>query len=457
MSNALTLFQDKGMNYYPHDDYDPDMQPSGSGIRGYVFLGIFALTALIGGAGYWAFSARLDGAVIAPATFVVESNRKTVQHLEGGIVRDLLVKEGDYVEANQVLLRMDATSDEVNVDVLGSQLAELNVRRARLTAELSGAETFEFDADANPVVRNLPAAERETLLSVQKALFNEQYEARKSEAEITAQRVSRFEEEVAGLQEQRAANARQLAIIDKEIETFEDLLRRQLTAISRVNAIKRERERLLGSDAELATSQARARNQIDELKLSVIGDQRDRREEIATELAAIEAQLSAVSPQYFGAQQKLQRVAITAPVSGRIVNMQVYTNGGVIRPGDPILDIVPESDDLIIEARVAPNDIEKLYVGQSTRVRLSAFDQTDIPEASGEIVGLSADSLTDQRSGNRYYVARVRLANEQPQTVSSLEFVPGMPADVFINTGERTALSYFLQPFNDRLARTFVQ
>jgi len=455
MKNALSIYENRNIDYanFHHDN----LHPKGSGIGIYIFTGLFALVTLVGGAGYWAFSAKLDGAVIAPASFVVESNRKTVQHLEGGIVKDLLVREGDYVEADQVLLRMDATGDEVNVNVLGSQLSELYVRRARLTSELAQDKIFEFDAEKHPVVGNLTLEERNKLIAVQKALFKEQIEARESEEKVVAQRISRFEEEVAGLAEQRAANERQLVIIDKEIETFEDLLRRQLTAVSRVSAIRRERERLLGSDAQLATSQARALNEIDELKLTVLGEKRLRREAIATELAQIETQISSISPQYFGARQKLKRVAVVAPVSGRVVNMKVYTNGGVIRPGDPILDIVPESDELVIEARIATSDIEKLFVGQGTRVRLSGFDLADVPEADGEITSLSADSLTDERTGASYYVARVRLREQQSAQIKNLELVPGMPADVFINTGERTAFSYLIQPLNNRLARTFVQ
>jgi len=269
MKNALSIYENRNIDYanFHHDN----LHPKGSGIGIYIFTGLFALVTLVGGAGYWAFSAKLDGAVIAPASFVVEGNRKTVQHLEGGIVKDLLVREGDYVEADQVLLRMDATGDEVNVNVLGSQLSELYVRRARLTSELAQDKIFEFDAEKHPVVGNLTLEERNKLIAVQKALFKEQIEARESEEKVVAQRISRFEEEVAGLAEQRAANERQLVIIDKEIETFEDLLRRQLTAVSRVSAIRRERERLLGSDAQLATSQARALNEIDELKLTVLG------------------------------------------------------------------------------------------------------------------------------------------------------------------------------------------
>lgn len=441
----------------PSSDPISDIPPQKSGIWFYICLGVVALLGLVGGAGYWSMSAKLDGAVVATASFVVESNRKTVQHLEGGIVRDLLVKEGDYVTADQVLLRMDSTDSDIDVDVLGTQLAELFVRRARLLAELSGKKRFEFDLTRNPVVDALSPDEQKTLIDVQTVLFDAQVRAQTGEAEIVGQRVVRFEEEIAGLEEQREANGRQLVIIKQELGAFETLLKRGLTAASRVNGIKREMERLRGADAQFTTAQARAGNQIDELRLNKIGRERTRRTEIASELADLETRISSVGPQYYGAREKLKRVAVAAPVSGRIVNMQVYTEGGVIRGGEPILDIVPESDELVVEARVATADIEKLSVGQNTRVRLTAFDQTDVPEALGAIVGLSADSLTDERSGDQYFVARIKLDSEQPEQVRDLELIPGMPADVFVNTGSRTALSYFLQPLNDRLARTFIQ
>ncbi len=456
MTKALTLAPQQIL---PPAGETPTDGPSqhGSGIGFYVWFGTLSLVGLIGGAGYWSIFAKLDGAVIAAASFVVESNRKTVQHLEGGIVRDLLVREGDTVTADQVLLRMDSTDSDIDVDVLGTQLAELFVRRARLVAELSGRDRFSFDPQRNTVVASLSAQSRDALIAVQRDLFDAQVRARRSEAALVDQRIARFEEEIEGLERQRAATRRQLAIIEDELTAFQSLLDKGLTAASRVNGIRRERERLHGAEAQIATAQARAANQIDELRLNGLGRDRARHAAIATELADIETRISSVGPQFYGAREKLKRVAIKAPVSGRVVNMQVYTEGGVIRAGEPILDIVPETDDLIVEARVATADIDKLSVGQSTRIRLSAFDQVDAPEAKGSIINLSADSLTDDRTGDRYFVARVRLDEDQPASVRDLDFVPGMPADVFVNTGTRTALSYFLQPLNDRIARTFVE
>ena len=178
---------------------------------------------------------------------------------------------------------------------------------------------------------------------------------------------------------------------------------------------------------------------------------------LAVEIADVEAQLSAIEPQYDGATERQKRIRIAAPSSGRVVGMTVFTTGGVVRPGAPILDIVPDNDALIVEARIKTTDIEKLRIGQTTRVRLSAFDQGDVPEASGKIFDISADSLEDKRSGEEYYVARVMLDADQPDTVDELELLPGMPADLFVNTGERTAISYLTKPLSERVARTFIE
>ncbi len=228
-------------------------------------------------------------------------------------------------------------------------------------------------------------------------------------------------------------------------------------AVTRVNARKIEIERLIGSDLSLAADKAQAEDQIAELQLTAMSRANLRDEAFAIELAEVKTQLNAVEPQFNGATERQKRIKLVAPASGRIVDMTIFTAGGVIRPGAPILDIVPDDQALIVEARVNTTDIEKLGVGQSARVRLSAFDQGDVPEANGKIFDISADSLEDQRTGEKYYVARVRLDQKQPEEVAQLELLPGMPADLFVNTGERTALSYLAKPLSDRIARTFIE
>lgn len=440
------------------EDYNRiQTKKQGAGISGFVFLGALVVAGFLGGAAYWATASKLDGAVVAPASFVVEGNRKTVEHIDGGIVRDIRVSNGDLVEAGQVLLELDNTDLGVELDVITSQLRDLSVRRARLLAQLQRAETFDQSDVANALRVPLERATWLSAYSTQKLLFDAEKRSRTAEDALTEQRVSSLEDQMRGLQAQRASNARQLDIVRQELSNLETLLDKGLIAVARVNARRVEAERLTGVDAVLHAQEAQSRNEISALRLATIATQTLRDEAASTELAQIEASLATLEPQYTGAVERLKRVAILAPVSGRVVEMTVFTSGGVIRPGAPILDIVPLDEPLVVEARVNTADIEKLYVGQSSRVRLSAFDQGDVPEAQGTIVGISADSLEDERTGQFYYVARVKLDDEQTSDVAALDLVPGMPADLFVNTGERTALSYLTQPLSDRLARTFIE
>ncbi|WP_300037151.1 HlyD family type I secretion periplasmic adaptor subunit [uncultured Roseobacter sp.] len=428
-----------------------------TGILGFIVLGVLTVTGFIGGSVYWATASKLDGAVVAPASFVVEGNRKTVEHLEGGIVRTIAVRDGDLVEAGQTLLELDSTDLGVDLDVIKSQLGDLMVRRARLLAQLEGRDSFTRQDVAASLSVAMEPSDWAEAYRTQKLLFDVERRSRTAETALTAQRVSNLEDQVSGLQAQRASNTRQLDITLQEVANLQTLLDKGLVAAARVNSRRVEAERLNGVDATLATQEIQARNQISELQLAAIGTQSLRDESASSELARVEALQATLVPQYLGATERLKRVAITAPVSGRVVGMTVFTAGGVVRPGDPIMDIVPVDQPLIVEARVSTADIEKLHVGQASRVRLSAFDQGEVPEATGRVVSLSADSLEDARTGEFYYVARVRLDQDQPDQITELDLVPGMPADLFVNTGERTALSYLAQPLSNRLARTFIE
>lgn len=429
----------------------------GYGIKGFVFFGLLIVSCFVGGAAYWASASKLDGAVVAPGSFVVEGNRKTVEHLDGGIVRTIAVSNGDLVKAGQTLLELDSTDLDVDLDVIKGQLSDLMVRRARLLAQLNGNDSLEkADVAASLSVR-MDASVWAVAYTTQKLLFDVERRSRVAEQALMDQRVSNLQDQVQGLQAQRASNARQLDITRQELANLETLLDKGLVAVARVNGRRVEVERLNGVDASLATQETQARNQINELRLAAIGTQTLRDEAASGELAEVEASLATLAPQYIGASERLKRIAIAAPVSGRVVEMTVFTAGGVVRPGMPILDIVPVDEPLVVEARVNTADIEKLHIGQSSRVRLSAFDQGDVPEANGRIIDISADSLEDDRTGQFYYLARIKLDQSQTDVIAALDLVPGMPADIFVNTGERTALSYLAQPLSERLARTFIE
>lgn len=422
-----------------------------------VSFGFLVMTAFFGGAAYWAHQAKLDGAVVAQASFVVDGNRKTVQHLDGGIVRDLLVTDGDFVEAGQPLVVFDSTEADVDLTVLGGQIGDLAARRARLLAQINETGAFRRSDVALLIGENVPEVLWESAYLTQKRVFDTEARARASEKTVLDRRIAALGDQVRGLEEQRQSNARQIEISNGELETLQPLFEKGLVTAVRMNSIRLDIERLVGLDAGLRTDQARARNEIGELELNAFSAEQQRLESVSENLAAVEAQIAAVEPQFRGAVERQKRVVVNAPVSGTVVNMALHTLGGVVRPGEDILELVPQSEELIVEARINTSDIEKLWIGQPSRVRLSGFDLEEVPEANGKVYDVSADAVTDEKTGNAFYVAKVRLDEHQAPAVAGLDLVPGMPADLFISTGERTVLSYLAQPLSNRLVRTFTE
>ncbi|MEL6433559.1 MAG: HlyD family type I secretion periplasmic adaptor subunit [Pseudomonadota bacterium] len=432
-------------------------ETAGSGIKGLVAFGVIVVATAVGGAGYWAMSSEIDGAVVAPGSFVVEGNRKSVEHLDGGIVRQILVADGDLVDAGDTLIELDSSEIDVDLDVLRSQVGELSVRRARLMAQLQDRDMFDLAFALEHLSMASPDDDWLATFDTQKLLFDAERRRRVAQRELLQQRIQSLQDQVAGLDIQRQSYARQLDITKKELTNLEILLAKGLVAAARVNSRMIEVERLTGVDASLSAQQAQSFNRISELKLARISEETQQNEAISADLVQVEASLATLLPQYEGAQQRRKRVALKAPVSGRVVSLSVFTAGGVVRPGETILEIVPDNQPLLVEARVNTADREKLSIGQPTRVRLSAFDQSDIPEATGKIVDISADSLEDDRTGHFYYTAHVRLDENQNENLRDLDLVPGMPADLFVNTGAKTALTYLAQPLQDRLIRTFIE
>ena len=426
-------------------------------LRGTVLAGFAILALAFGGSGYWALSAKLDGAVVAPGTLVVEGNRRTVQHLDGGIVAALMVAEGDRVEAGAPLLQLDPTETDVDLTVLASQIGELTARRARLAAQIEGRESFAAEDVARELDGAVPEAQWRAAYLTQRQLFDATRRSRASEERVQAQRIAALREQIEGVEDQRASIARQTEIAGDELAGLETLFEKGLVAAPRLNGLRSELERLAGRDAALRTDRGRAENEIGTLELAALGFAEQREEAASGELAAIEAQLALVRPQYLGAVERRRRVTVTAPVSGRVVDLAVFTTGGVIRPGADILDIVPEDDALVVEARIETADVDRLTLGQETRVRLAAFDPEAVPEAYGRIVDISADRLEDERTGAPFYLARVALDEMQPEAVASLDLRPGMPAELFVRTGERTAASYLVEPLSARLSRAFAE
>ena len=416
----------------------------------YTLLGSIVIIALTGGFLAWGALAEIDGAIIAEGEFVVENDRQTIQHLDGGIIHEIYVNEGEAVSAGQVLLQLDPTVDRANIAIVENELFELDAQRTRLLAELNNKRQLNFAVSSS-------AASLSSVHQGQQDLFKARLHSRDSERELRTQRIAQLRDEIDGLTRQQESNARQIELVDQELEGLRRLLERKLVARSRVLALEREAERIRGLSEALNVQIARARSAIEAVHLEDLQSDRQFKEQVTTELRLIEPRLTRLREQQGAAARKLSLIDIRSPSDGFIVDMQVNTPGGVIRGGDKILDVVPTDKELVLEAQIAPVDIDKVSIGQIARVQLAAFDQIVTPEANAQIVALSADSLMDERTGQEYYLARLQLLPDQPDALADLDPIPGMPAIIFVQTGSRTPISYLLKPFNDRLDRVFAE
>lgn len=418
----------------------------------YVVAALFVVIFLVGGLLAWSAMAKIDGAVIAQGTVVVESNRKAVQHLEGGVVGATFVREGDTVEAGQVLIRLDDTIERAEVAVLVDQLHELMARQARLRAEIDGAETVEFAADLLALGGD---AKVRDILEGQKELFQARRATRAGQRRIFVQRIANFRDQIEGLKAQSAARSRQMKLIRQELAGVEKLHEKGHAPLTRVLELKRQLSRIEAQRAEHATDIARATNSIGEVGLQQVQVEQDFRESVTAELRNVQARIQGLIERRVAAEARLARIEITAPQSGTVLALKAHTVGGVIQPGEPIMEIVPGDDALVLQAQVLPKDVDKVRTGQRSRIRLSAFDQQVTPEIFGTLESVSADRLEDPRQGTSYFVARIRIDEAELAKLGHLELVPGMPAEIFIQTGERLAISYLLKPLLDNFTRAF--
>ena len=421
-------------------------------IRRHLLLGLTALVLIVGGLGVWAATAELAGAVIASGVLVVESNVKKVQHPTGGVVGELRVKNGDHVEKGEVVVRLDDTQTRANLAVFVNSINELMAREARLDAERTGADALNF-----PVTLLAQGSDSlvSKVISGERKHFELRREARTGQKKQLRERVAQLEEQIRGLNEQISAKQKEFELITKELQGLRDLWAKRLVTISKLTEVERQAARLEGEKGQLIAATAEAKGKISEVQLQIIQIDQDLRSQVAQELADVRAKLAELIERKVASEDQLKRVDLRAPETGTVHELAMYTVGGVVAPGDPLMLIVPDNDSLMVEAKLRAEDIDQLKLGQVATLRFSAFQQWATPEISGHVSRIAADVTEDQRTGTSYYLVRVTLDPSEIDRLRGLKLVPGMPVEVFVQTHPRNVLSYFLKPLRDQAARAF--
>jgi HlyD family secretion protein len=429
------------------DDDDPRRL-----IRKFNLMGLSLLALLVGGIGGWAATGKLAGAVMAPATVVVESNVKKVQHPTGGVVGEILVKEGALVQAGEVLMRLDETVTRATLGVVRSQLDELTARQARLNAERDG-----HDAAAFPTDLAMRAAEPSVALAIasEERLLDSRRRSRDGQRAQLRERIAQIKEEASGIQGQRAAKERELALIAEELAGVDELFKKNLIGVQRVMQLRRDKARLEGERNSLIADKARAEGKISEIELQILQLDQDFRTEALKELREAQGKIAELKERLTAAEDQLRRIVIRAPQAGVVHQLAVHTVGGVVANGETIMLIVPQSDELLVEAKVAPTDIDQAALGADAYVRIMAGNQRTTPELRGTLTRISADLTKEPQTNQAYYLIRVTLPDTEVRRLGELRLVPGMPAEVFVRTGERTPLQYLLKPLREQIARAF--
>lgn len=428
-----------------------EQAPLRSSTRSLILAGTLAVASLVGLTVVWGSVANIAGAVIAPARTIVDTNPKQVQHQGGGIVKKIRIRNGDRVEAGDLLVQLDDTVPRANLGIINQQLVEYEARAARLSSELRGAQSILIPKSLKALQDRLDTIE---VLDRETKMFEVRKMAHDGEREQLRHRRVQLDLLIEGKRGERDALKRELELVEDELIGLHTLKRKDLIRNSRLTTAKRSVAQLQGRIAATTAEIAKAGERIGETALAILQLERESRSKILGELQDAKAKIAELQERRITAADALRRIDIRAPRSGHVHDLAVHTVGGVVNSGETILTIVPVEDDLVLEARIAPTDIDQVIVGQKARVRFSGLSQRTTPEYLGEIVQIGAD-VTEQRDGLTYYVARISLSDALQADAGALKLMPGMPAEVFVATTSRSAISYFLKPLLDQFARAF--
>lgn len=416
-------------------------------------IGGIAMIALFGGTiGLWAATSTLSGAVVAGGQFVVDTSVKKVQHSTGGIVGELRVKEGDRVSQGDLLVRLDETVTRANLQVVSKQLDEYLGRQARLEAERDGAAEVVMPVEfanrlGDPAVQKIMSSER--------TLFTARRASREAQKDQLKKRITQSQDEIRGLKAQQQAKAREAELIVDELKGVRDLYQKNLVPITRLNALERDAASIEGQRGQLIAAVAQAESRIAETEFQIIQIDEQMLAEAVQELREIQGKVAEYTERRVAAEDQLKRIDIRSPSDGFVHQLSVHTIGGVISPAEPVMNIVPINDRLELEARVLPNEIDQVKIGQKATVRVHAANARNTPELHGKVSRISADVTKDQQTGMTFYTIRVDLPQDEIKKLKNLQLIAGMQAEVFVEVNERTPLQYFFKPMQEQIARAF--
>ncbi|ANP36731.1 RTX toxin [Phaeobacter gallaeciensis] len=417
-------------------------------------IGLLGLLILVGGFGTWAVMSSIAGAVVATGRIEVDRNRQVVQHLDGGIVSEILVDEGDTVAAGETLLRLDAAELHSRLVITEGQLFEMMARRGRLEAERDEAEKITFDPELVALAPERP--EVRDLMEGQQRLFLARRDSTAREIEQLEKRRAQINDQIVGIKAQQDSMRVQLELIGEELKNQQTLLERGLAQAGTVLNLRRTEANLSGSLGELLANQAQAEGRITEIDIQILTLGSRQREEAITRLRDLRYQELELAETRRSVLERLNRLDITAPVSGVVYGMQVHTPRSVIRPAEPVLYLVPQDRPLVIAVQVVPTDIDQIFVGQSVTLRFSALDQRQTPELFGKVTQVSADAFEDEGTRVSYYRAEIELnEGELERLPADTALIPGMPVESYIRTKDHSPMAYLLKPLSDYFVKAF--
>ena len=443
---------DRVSNYIAPPDSSPDGKGPVDVARGPILFGVWTVIAVFGVFGLWMALAPLDSAAVANGQVVLDTNKKSIQHLEGGIVEEILVHEGIRVKRGQPLVKLNETASKSRLDLYRGQFLSAKAVEARLMAERDAKneiafpqEVLNFEQDDN--VRQI--------IETQRNLFKTRRETLEGQSNILKQKIEQSKQEINGLEAQVKSGTSQIALLNEEIGNVQTLLAKGNASKPRLLALQRQAEQLKGQRGENQAMISRAQQNIAESNLSISTQKSDFMNKVAQELKETQNEVADLNERIRASADVMDRVVITSPIDGIVTGLAVHTVGGVIKPGDTLMDIIPQNEKLIVEAQVHPQDIDVVHEGLTARVRLTAYKTRRVPMIKGKVLTVSADKFVDQRTGASYFLARIEVDPEELKKLHDVELSPGMPAQVLIVTGERTMMAYLVNPLSDALSTAF--